>query len=518
MDDVGTAVGEINTRFDVTGESLENLTETFLKYARINGSDVNSSIDNVSAAMKAFSVNTEDTGYVLDALSAVGQKTGINMGTLESTLVSNSATFKEMDLSIYESAQLLGQFEKNGVDTSTAITGLKKAQQEATKEKKTLSEALDENISSIKNAKDKTEALQIATELFGKRGASAMAQAIREGRFELSSINENMTKFSGTVSNTFKTIQKEPDKLKITTNKLKIELASLAEKVIPKIEKGIEIFNDNLPDILETGKKLLPVVTGVGTAFAAWKISKSVTSILSGNPFSLFVAGAGLAVTAIDYFKDSLKKGKTETEKFIEEQEKYQHAARDSIEEIKNLKREADENAVKIDIEYDDIQKKWDELQTLVDQNGKIKEGYEARVQYITNELTNATGVEIELVDGQIQKYGELKNTIEETIEKQRAQRLFENYSEQETEYIQKRDEAKQEVYERGNEVDEAWANYKDAKSRVSLFKQRTRHRSRSMSGADRDNQRRSKDNSSYGKCKEYACIIRRKHPERVHK
>ncbi|MCM1061903.1 MAG: phage tail tape measure protein, partial [Eubacterium sp.] len=262
MDDVGTAVGEINTRFDETGETLEELTEIFLKYARINGSDVNSSIDNVSAAMKAFNVDTSEVLDVLDVLSAVGQKTGINIGTLEGNLVSNSATFKEMGLSIYEAAQLLGQFEKNGVDASTAITGLKKAQQEATAEGKTTTDALNENITAIKNAQTETEALQIATDLFGKRGASAMTQAIREGRFELSELDGNMSAFSGTVSNTFDTIQKEPDKLKVTTNKLKLELASLAEKIMPKIEKGVDLFNKNLPKIVDTGKKLIPVATG----------------------------------------------------------------------------------------------------------------------------------------------------------------------------------------------------------------------------------------------------------------
>ena len=212
-----------------------------------------------------------------------------------------------------------------------------------------------------------------------------------------------------------------------------------------------------------------------------------MTSILSGNPFSLFVAGAGLAVTAIDYFKDSLKKGKTETEKFIEEQEKYQQAARDSIDEIKNLKREADENAVKINLEFGDTERKWKELQELVDQNGKIKEGYEARVNYIANELTEATGVEIELVDGQIQKYGELKNTIEETIEKQRAQRLFENYSEQETEYIQKRDEAKQEYFDRTqdfNEAEKVWNTAKNNYDKVlrDLYESRAFQGEKNMS------------------------------------
>ena len=65
------------------------------------------------------------------------------------------------------------------------MASLKKAQQNAAKSGKTLSESLDDNVKAIKNAKTDTEALNIATELFGAKGAAAMAQAIREDRVAL---------------------------------------------------------------------------------------------------------------------------------------------------------------------------------------------------------------------------------------------------------------------------------------------------------------------------------------------
>lgn len=37
MDDVGVAVGEVNTRFGATGTELENLSKEFIKFANING-------------------------------------------------------------------------------------------------------------------------------------------------------------------------------------------------------------------------------------------------------------------------------------------------------------------------------------------------------------------------------------------------------------------------------------------------------------------------------------------------
>ena len=64
----------------------------------------------------------------------------------------------------------------------------------------------------------------------------------------------------------------------------------------------------------------------------------------------------------------------------------------------------------------------YDELSNIVDQNGKVKEGYEERASFITTTLKDALGVEIEYVDGVIQGYGSLVKSIDEVMEKKKAQ------------------------------------------------------------------------------------------------
>ena len=44
MSDVGVAVGEVNTRFKVTGDELQELSTLFLKFAEINETDLNTAI------------------------------------------------------------------------------------------------------------------------------------------------------------------------------------------------------------------------------------------------------------------------------------------------------------------------------------------------------------------------------------------------------------------------------------------------------------------------------------------
>lgn len=62
------------------------------------------------------------------------------------------------------------------------------------------------------------------------------------------------------------------------------------------------------------------------------------------------------------------------------------------------------------------------ELNNLVDANGEVKKGYEARVQFILDELNNAYGLELELIDGAVKGWGKEKEAIDKVIAAQKAQ------------------------------------------------------------------------------------------------
>ena len=64
----------------------------------------------------------------------------------------------------------------------------------------------------------------------------------------------------------------------------------------------------------------------------------------------------------------------------------------------------------------------YNELKNITDENGKVKEGYESRASFITGQLSQALGMEIQMVDGVIQEYGNLQNEIDKTMEKKKAQ------------------------------------------------------------------------------------------------
>lgn len=342
----GIAIGEVNTRFGATGETLEGLSKQFIEFAEINGTDLNGAIDSVDAIMTKFNVDASETPSVLGLLTKAGQDTGISMDTLQNTLQTNGATLKEMGLDLTGSVNLLAQFESSGVDASTAMAGLKKAQQNATAEGKTLKDALSETIDKIKNAGSETDALQAATELFGKKGAAEMTQAIREGRFSVEDLTGSLDDYKTTVEDTFNATLDPTDKAKVALNNLKIAGADLGEtllntvtpileKVVDKVKEFTAWFSSLSDSQKEMIVKIAAVVAAVGPALIIFgKVASGISKIcglasklggllkgapelmgILSNPVTIVIALIAAAVAAIvllwnncEGFRNAVKK------------------------------------------------------------------------------------------------------------------------------------------------------------------------------------------------------------------
>lgn len=76
------------------------------------------------------------------------------------------------------------------------------------------------------------------------------------------------------------------------------------------------------------------------------------------------------------------------------------------------------------------IQNLCSELKNLTEENGKVKEGYEGRVNFILNEVNEALGTEYRLTEGVIQKYNELTKSIDNVILKKKAQIILDSQEE----------------------------------------------------------------------------------------
>ena len=244
------AVGEVNTRFDVTGEELEKLSTSFIKFSQLNDTDVVSSIDQVSSMMKAWGMDANETVQVLNLLNGVGQATGISVGDLANLMQDNALFFKEFNLTTAQSATLLGSMEKNGIDASVGVVALKNAMAKATADGKTLSETLRDFEWSIETAGiSDIEKLEMAKELFGGKAYAQILTAMQEGNLSFMNISGSMSDYSYNVENTFREIQDPIDEFTTTMNELKILGAEIGEEIIPVLVDVLQDLKPILDDI-----------------------------------------------------------------------------------------------------------------------------------------------------------------------------------------------------------------------------------------------------------------------------
>lgn len=276
LDQIGSAIGEVNTRFGVSGDELESLSTSFLKFARLNDTDVSSAIDSVQKSMATFGIATEDAGLFLDTLNKVGQDTGISMSTLTSSIVSNGSYLKELGLNAASSATFLGKLEKSGIDTSAVMTGLKTAIKNASAEGKPLNQALIELEDSIKNAGSSTEATQKAIELFGSRAGVQLATALQDGTISLVELANTTTQLDdalGNVDGTFETTISGTDTFKTASNQLKLTLGELGDTIGTTLAPMLEKVSDVLKKLQDKWNKLSPeaqeTIVEVGLIVAA---------------------------------------------------------------------------------------------------------------------------------------------------------------------------------------------------------------------------------------------------------
>ena len=314
----GEAVGEVNTRFGLTGQELEDLSAKFIKFAELNDTSVSASIDSVQAAMAAFGVSAENAGDVLDILNKAGQDTGTSMDKLAGDLTSNATALREMGFDLNSAAGFLANLNKNGVDAGSVMTGLKTALKNATKDGKSMDKALSSLTGKIRGAKSETKAMQIATELFGAKAAPSLVKAIREGRLSFDELANSIKDYGDSVDNTFEATLDPIDQFKTTLNELKIvgaDLVNAAAPMIKSVAEGLKNLVSGLrsaweglsPQMQETIIKLAGVAAAVGPVLAVGgklvsgigRLMESIPKLISsGEKLISNLGGIGTAALA----------------------------------------------------------------------------------------------------------------------------------------------------------------------------------------------------------------------------
>ena len=449
----GDAVGQVNTRFKLTGEELESVSGQFVKFAKMNNTDVTTSVNSVQSAMAAFGVSAKDTGAFLDTLNKVGQNTGADVNRLAQAMTTNAAALKNMGYSASDAANFLGQLSVNGIDSSQVMAGLKKAFATATKEGKPLDKALAELQSTMKNADTDTEAYGAALELFGNRAGPALAAAIRDGRLSLEQLGTSMKDNVGNIDTTFENTLDPVDKFKMALNQAKLAGADLGGALLTTLTPMIEKLQAGLAALGEKFRSLSPaqqemiVKIGLITAaigpvmFIFGKLTSVIGTLVSGvGTFVTKIAALGAGTAGVGgpilaavaacallaggfYALDKSGKAAMDAEYGLTEAQRDNiNALNEQVSAYNQAQAAADEKTKAVAAEFSNIRDLKNEYNGLVDANGKIAEKDQARADVILGDLASALGMEKSQIHQLIGANGKLAGSIDNVIAKKEAQ------------------------------------------------------------------------------------------------
>lgn len=251
FEEAGSAVGEVNTQFGLMGESLQVTAEDLLKFSQINGSDVTNATIKSKQALEAYGLSVDWLSDVLDSVTYVAQATGVSVDDLMNKAIDGAPQIKALGLAFDEGVALIGQFEQAGVDSSAALSSLSKAAVNYAKDGKSLEEGLKGTIEAIQNSTNETEALTLASDIFGSKAAPRMVDAIKRGAFSFDELSGTAEKAAGVVSTTFESTLDPIDQFEAAQEEMTLTMADIGGVIAETLAPMLMFLVDLVKQVME---------------------------------------------------------------------------------------------------------------------------------------------------------------------------------------------------------------------------------------------------------------------------
>ena len=489
-----------------------------LDLAASSGADLATSSEIAASAIRGFGLEANTAGHVADVFAEVAARTNAQTEDMGEAMKYVAPVAKTVGLTMEETAAAIGIMSDAGIKGSQAGTTLRGGLTRIVKPTKQVAEAMEtlgvEFYDSNGKMKSLTEIIQTLQEhtagltdevknqalaqIFGTEALSGMLALVDRGSDELKNMTKSFEKCDGSAEEMADTMLDNTsgalESLSGSFETAGIAIQKALSPEIKKLAKWIQGLVDNFSDLSDEEQlniiktvalvaaigpaiKILSklssgvgtVIKGVGTFSQAIAVAKnnatsSITSVNNlASAFKFLASPMGIATTALGLLIAAFVLA-------IEKQNQYALNLIDTRDKLNDAKKAQDEFNTSLQDSYNaemseitNVQSLANELQTLVDKNGKVKEGYEGRVDFILNELNEALGTEYKLNGNIVESYDKIVNSIDEVIQKKRAEILLANEEEKYNEALNKRTEAYNNLKQAQQELNEVTEKYSKA-------------------------------------------------------
>lgn len=251
-------------------------------------------------------------------------------------------------------------------------------------------------------------------------------------------------------------------KIFATTSKAMSGLSATV-KMLSAAEKANALQVLAASGALTTKEMVVGVLTGKITLATAAQTAWNAA--MNANPIGIVVTAVGALTAGLVAYKIATNDSKDSQYALTEEQKKANKEIHKQYESYKELDSARKEAMSGIDAEYAHLTELKDELNTLIDTNGKVKSGYEDRANFIVSELSSAIGLEKEQIWEIINANGNLSESIDQVIEKKKAEAYLNANEEAYAEAIKNKNSALQTYVSKLAECKEAEEAYNEAQA-----------------------------------------------------
>ncbi|WOF23845.1 hypothetical protein N8K70_03955 [Microbacterium betulae] len=183
---IGPVVSEVDQRLGLTGQTLKTVSSQYLQAGEILGEAVD--VKGTSAAFSAFKIEGDEVSGALDTLFRVSQTTGVGMNELASGVQTNAVGLQELGFGFDQSVSLMGSLDKAGLNSTAVLTSMTKGMvnlARAGEDPATAFQRVTGEIGTFVEAGDTASALDLASQVFGTKGAAQFVGALQSGVLNL---------------------------------------------------------------------------------------------------------------------------------------------------------------------------------------------------------------------------------------------------------------------------------------------------------------------------------------------
>ena len=494
-----------------TTQEIMDAMPGLLNLAASSGADLAAASEYAASAIRGFGLEASSSAHVADVFAEASARTNAQVEDMGYAMKYIAPVANAMGLSIEEVAAAIGIMSDAGIKGEQAGTTLRGALTRLTKPTDKMIGIMEDlgisfydNEGKIKSLTEMIAMLQDATKgltdeqkqnaltiLFGTESLSGMMSLINRGSGELSDMTKSFEDCNGAAKDMADTmLDNTKGAFESLSGSLESAGIAIQQALAPEIKDLSKWIQDLVDDFNELsdeekqsiinkallvaaigpavkilgtlGKGIGTVSKGLGTFSQAMVVfrnnatSSNTTVNNLAKGIGAFTSPVGLAITATTalvgafvYLNQKAHEIPPALQDAMNEMQKYK-------EEHQSFREELDKSTASQMSEISNTQKLKEELVTLVDENGNVKESYKDRVSFILKELNEALGTEYSMTGNVINQYKSLQDEIDNLILKKQAQIVLENEEAKYSEALANKEDAYQKMIDAQEEYNKA--------------------------------------------------------------